>query len=869
MEKQGAQFLHSKQPSLHVGAAVEHEQARRERSAGETSQKPSEKIAAWLEILERTHGHSDSRVNDRIKSSYHKEYVIKPENVPESTFQLEQRIARNLGHGDIPITDEFRAAKTREIIENQEASLDKWIDYLTSDDATYPTWAKYWAFTSIVKMGKIEKKTVELEDGTERETARFGTRTRDTTAPFPPLNPRALAMAVGVMERHLAWKALPKDARKTNPLANESKRLSDEEFRRLLTTESFDDLYTQFLIELPEYSTEGLRETRGEWRKYDQGSDPAPLVDSLDGHPLEWCTANFSTALTHLQGGDFFVYYSIDQEGSPTVPRVAIRMAGDSIAEVRGIAPDQQLDPYIADVVSEKMAEFPDGEGYQKKAADMARLTEIEDTIQQGAEISREDLQFLYEIQHPIEGFGYHRDPRIDLLRQGRDVRSDLVKALDCRPEQISLTAAEATHGTSENPILFHYGDLLLTSLSSAPGLRLPDVVGGKLDLSSLEAPNGLTLPKEVRGTLDLSSLESADGLDLPYYVGGNLNLGGIILPFGLRLPAAVGGSIGLQSLESAKGIVFPASSGGIELQSLKSAKGLVLPSEVHGTLDLTGLLDGEGLILPTFIGEYLFLDSLQKADGLRLPESVKDIIQLPALKSAEGLSIPRNIKCALLDLSGLTNADGLVLPPEELDASLDLSGLTDAKGLTLPRIIRGELNMSQLKSADGLILPEVINEGLYLENLASAKGLNLPRIIKGDLDLNGLLDATDFVFPEGLECSGIYLPSLVRASGLVFPHRVSGQLIMDRLSSAQGVVMPRVVGSLDLSGLESTEGLMLPSQIDSSLILCRYEGGGAGGYVRVSGLTGEQIREVLSQRPDLREKLRGAPPWILGEPAD
>ena len=60
---------------------------------------------------------------------------------------------------------------------------------------------------------------------------------------------------------------------------------------------------------------------------------------------------------TQLQGGDFYVYYSINENREPVIPRVAIRMEGDHIAEVRGIAHDQNVDPYIRLQVYKKMKE--------------------------------------------------------------------------------------------------------------------------------------------------------------------------------------------------------------------------------------------------------------------------------------------------------------------------------------------------------------------------------------------------------------------------------------------------------------------------------------------------------------------------------
>lgn len=161
---EGGLFLHSNNRELHNSGPVLHEQERLEKKDGrngrEASLKPASKIEDWITLLEKIHmGHRDNHeVLRRIKESYHKQFVIKAEDIPESVFVLEQRIARSLGHGTVEISDEFRQEKTRQIITDQESSLDRWLDYLISEDAKYPMWTKYWAFTSMVKMGKFEKK---------------------------------------------------------------------------------------------------------------------------------------------------------------------------------------------------------------------------------------------------------------------------------------------------------------------------------------------------------------------------------------------------------------------------------------------------------------------------------------------------------------------------------------------------------------------------------------------------------------------------------------------------------------------------------------------------------------------------------------
>ncbi len=447
MTSESNPFLKQKYNDLHRTPDVERVVRRAERKTGEKMpQDPMTRIQAYLdrfkEITERTDPEKREHGIEAIKRLIHRIAVIKPEDIPESAFLLEQRIAREQGHGTIEITDEYREQKRKEIISNQTQSLDKWINYLASSDAQYPDWAKYWVFRSMLSMGKFEKS----QDAEGTEKAVFRTRKKDTVAMFPPMNPRALAVTVDAIVNRVNEKAKSKTERGTIP--NLSKKLDDAAFQRLVHTEDFSKIYTQFLIELPAYSKEGLEDIRGTWVKYSQGSDPKPLVDSLEGYPLEWCTAGMDTARTQLQGGDFHVYYSIDEDGKPKIPRVAIRMKQDEIAEVRGIAPSQNLDPYISPVIEKKMIEFPDGKTYQKKAGDMKRLTTIEKKVQSGKALNTVELRFLYEIDDKIEGFGYQRDARVVELRLQRNPEADMPVVFDCEQKQIARSLQEVNELT-------------------------------------------------------------------------------------------------------------------------------------------------------------------------------------------------------------------------------------------------------------------------------------------------------------------------------------------------------------------------------------------------------------------------------------
>lgn len=538
----GPQFLKQKY-DLHNKPEVKAAARRTEVKTGERlTQDPYTRIENYLDSLANIfnppllegHEHFDRRKRNItiVKPVLHDKLVIKPDKIPESYWDLQRRIIREEGReadfpkdseGKIEIPDNIKEQIVETLIEGQTASLDKWIDYLTSDDAAYPNWAKYWAIRSILEMGKLIKE--EREDG--EIAARFGRRTVDTVAPFPPLNPRALALTIGVLQARLAEKTKPKAERQ--PIDNQSIKLDDEAFQALLATEDFSKLYTQFLIEIPEYSAERLQETRGRWVKYDQGSDPTPLVASLEGYPLEWCTADLGTASHQLQGGDFYVYYSINDQGEAKIPRAAIRMEQDKIAEVRGIAPEQNLDPFIADVVREKMKEFPDGSSYEKKAYDMQMLTYIERKTRAGQQLNKNELVFLYEINGSIEGFGYASDPRIYELRTQRDPAVDAPIVFECQSEEIAHAATDITETTKAyigqlEPGIFDRLpkslEHIYTSFPEGKIRRFELTIGGKSKeqlINELQAHNSYILPEaeDMIKSPDFTTLENSEQIDL------------------------------------------------------------------------------------------------------------------------------------------------------------------------------------------------------------------------------------------------------------------------------------------------------------------------------------------------------------------
>jgi len=603
------------------------------------SDKKRERLLNYFNRLEEIHkrvAESKNKSDEKLlKSFYYDLYVIKPEDIPESYFQNQVKLARERGYGNIELTNEDKKRMTDQVIEDQKHSLDKWIEYFLYDEESksYEMWEKYWVFQGLQNLGKYDKKTYK-----------FSKRDKTTVYPFPPVEREFIFTTLHLMEDYI------KDKK------------GDEEIKSALGSGNFKILYEYVIKQSMLKDKLQSNTTSGKWVKYEQGSDYNILRDSLQGYYTGWCTAageNF--AKSQLAGGDFYVYYSFDNNGEAKIPRIAIRMDGkNKIGEIRGIADRQNMEPEMMPILEEKLKEFPDRDKYLKKEHDMKLLTLIDKKINNNIELTLDELKFLYEINSKIEGFGYKKDPRIDEIKKKRKIKKDYALIFDVK-EEVALSQEEWKQNPNKFKILD--SDLYLRHLVKPNGLVLPHHINGSLSLSNLTSAEGLVLPQSVGGYLDIRNLTSAEGLVLPQSVGGDLHLWSLTSAEGLVLPQDFSGNLYLSNLTSAEDLVLPQSVGGnLDLRSLDSAVELVLPQSVGGNLFLDNLTSAEGLVLPQNIGGNLDLRSLDSAVGLVLPQSVGGNLFLDNLTSAEGLVLPQNVG-GNLDLWYLTSAEGLILP--------------------------------------------------------------------------------------------------------------------------------------------------------------------------------------------------------------
>lgn len=450
---EGPDFLKQKYNNLHTSPEVESAAESTERHTKErVSQSPNLRIQNYLDRLEHLaldpkkgqkrknmpDGSNRPRALSLLREMVMNEYVRpNKEKLAEGAAMVEERAARQMGI-DMQYGAEQLEERGEIAVKDLEGSLDQWISYLSDLNEPYPTWFRYYAFRNILELGEYDKDKQELPK-----------RTAGTNRLFPDIDRGALARIQDIIECSKDPNALERfrQAQKTTDTPEEE--LLTKEKAKTFSNLSFAKQYVESIKQAGEITPEMREETKGKWIKYGQDSDPTALWASLQNKGTAWCTKGFATALTQLKGGDFYVYYTLDKQGEPKIPRIAIRMQDGNISEARGVADSQQnLEGNMIDIAEEKMKELPGKERYQKISKDMKEMTRLSKKQEKSEPLAKDELVFLYELNSPIEGFGYNKDPRIDELKELRNAEEDMLIIFECTKEEVAHTAEEVTENT-------------------------------------------------------------------------------------------------------------------------------------------------------------------------------------------------------------------------------------------------------------------------------------------------------------------------------------------------------------------------------------------------------------------------------------
>lgn len=481
-----------------------------------------------------------------LKPALFDKFITKVKDIPDSYWKTQERLIRERGQqGDYEQFSEAEKLKWKKdlaegLLSDQRASFEQWIDYLASPSSSeIPNSIKYWVFRSVVDMQEYDK---EAQD--------FPKRSKGTVKMFPDINEEALGYVANAIVAK--YKGEGFDFGQFDfDLTDESK----QRFKQNLDAENFSKLYAWANEYIQPISTSELLITEGQWIMYPQDTNSTDnykrLSQSIRGKGTGWCTAGENTAKIQLKGGDFYVYYSNDAKGNPVNPRIAIRMEDFDIAEIRGIGSKQNLDPYMNDVLAEKLGEFPDKDEYLKKEADMRYLTEIDNKVKAGEVLGRDDLVFLYELNSPIEGFGNEdlgvsSDPRIKELRDARSPDQDMLVIFNCELSQIARNANQINEDTKVYfgpletgifKILQKYGIEHIYTEFPGESIRIEDLeIGGK-DSSQLQRElneNGITtspISEFMMRSHDFTTLQEPQNISLVTLKVSDLGFTGYSIP--------------------------------------------------------------------------------------------------------------------------------------------------------------------------------------------------------------------------------------------------------------------------------------------------------------------------------------------------
>ena len=522
-----------------------------------------------------------SRKKEILKVFYHKKYIVDDNNIPRDYIKRVMMI-----RSDIRLSED---AIAKSIIQSQKDSLDTWIDFLL-DSNEFPFWVKYWAFQSMLQIGRYDIKS-----------GNYSRRTETTLRPFIELNKDALLEAMKLIMR-----------------SQKKENINDKELETIVNNGSFARIYIKLLSK---YMT--VKSNDGIWKKYEQGSDSSELVSMLSGNGTGWCISYDSVFIKdYIKMGDFYIYFTKDKNGNYTVPRIAIRTIGqETLKEIRGIASGEHMEQDLEEVVSEKLEEFKKYKNYDKFCrivSDMRKLSNLYRRFKENEVLSIDDLKFLYEVNYKINDFGaISCDPRIIEIKSNRNQLEDFVKMVDSGlviNGSVSISCPKKIDKLDLSKVVIN-GSLKFDNVEEVDEIIFPKTAYD-ISLPNLKCAKGIVFPENVHN-LDLSGLTSTEGLVLSRNVSGLVDLSGLSSAKGLVIPENI--SIDLSGLKNARDLIVPKNTGSFFLNDLMDTRDLNLSGvTINGDLGLCGIWDPEDFKLSgVTINGNVLLRNLESMVGL------------------------------------------------------------------------------------------------------------------------------------------------------------------------------------------------------------------------------------------------------------
>ena len=412
---------------------------------------------AYLSRLENLIDKYGNKAEKKLwEASIKDNLLIEYDDIPETYWQSKRQELRDNGYGNIELTEAYKHELFNKERELQKESLEKWANYLGDERSPYPLWFKVYAWDGMTKMGKYDK-----------SKGKYATRNKTTVAPYPDPDAEVLGGVFEVINSYYG--------------NNERESYTEEgerniELEKVVQSGNFAKIYSTIehdiapIIEPPE----NPEDVHGEWVEYDIGEED-DIARAAKG--TGWCVASPSVGKHYLEYGTYdqdedrdedydedygedrdedydedwdedhdedydedwdedhnedysdyneskFILFHLEDPSTRKLSKNAvasIRLDPDGqVAEISGLKEGQALNDSLVPVVAEKVKSLPGGEKFLEAFADKQELIRLDHKMQNNEDLTKEELEFVYEINHPIHTLDTYNiyDLRIYELRK-------------------------------------------------------------------------------------------------------------------------------------------------------------------------------------------------------------------------------------------------------------------------------------------------------------------------------------------------------------------------------------------------------------------------------------------------------------------
>ena len=439
-----------------VNSSFEKARKQKEKLPGKNNERRNFAYLSRLDNMVEKHGDA---LEQKLWAASAENLVMDYEDIPDAYWKQQEQILRDNGQGR-ELSRGEKETLAEDLIEKQRESINTWSNYLGDKDCPYPLWFKIYAFDGVSKMGLINKETKEFEK-----------RDKSTVASFPTLNPEVLAKVYRNINEFYGvdkedWLAQHPDDEKLVSLVKSGN------FPKLYAKELFE---TKTIIKTPEKP----EDIEGDWFTYQLG-DEDELSKAAEG--TGWCIADPNVAHNYLEYGNYghsrneeadeesnskakFIIFKLKAPNSPdgysTNSVASIRLDPDGmVTEVSGLNEGQAIEDSLIPTVKEKVLSLPGGKEFLQKFEDKQTLIKLDHKLQNGEDLTKEELSFLYELDRPIATLDTYnnQDPRIKELKEKYGIEYVLEKGIDANKLVSNLDPYDVVHNL--DTLLKHGADI-------------------------------------------------------------------------------------------------------------------------------------------------------------------------------------------------------------------------------------------------------------------------------------------------------------------------------------------------------------------------------------------------------------------------